>query len=102
MARTCRVMRTFSSRINDSTLSIYGPANKILVLIASASSQSPCQPLHLLYYTPIPHRTQIPRIDKYLDLWLNRTQFVKILTYSHSLDRVLAIRRSTRNSAQKF
>ena len=35
--------------------------------------------------TPIPHRPRIPRIDKYLDSWLNRTQFVKILIDSHSL-----------------
>ena len=35
-------------------------------------------------YTPIPHRPLIPRIDKYLDLWLNRPQFVKILTDLHS------------------
>ena len=34
--------------------------------------------------SPIPHRHRIPRIDKYLDSWLNRTQFVKILTDSHS------------------
>ena len=37
--------------------------------------------------TPIPHRPLIPRIDtkdKYLDLWLNRTHFVKILTDLHS------------------
>ena len=34
--------------------------------------------------TPIPHRPRIPRIDKYLDSWLNRTQFVKVLTDSHS------------------
>ena len=37
-----------------------------------------------LRYTPIPHRPRIPRIDKYLDSWLNRTQFVKVLTDSHS------------------
>ena len=35
-------------------------------------------------YTPIPHRPRIPLIDKYLDSWLNRTQFAKILTDSHS------------------
>ena len=34
--------------------------------------------------TPIPHRPRIPRIDKYLDSWLNRTQFVKILIDSRS------------------
>ena len=34
--------------------------------------------------TPIPHRPRIPRIDKYLDSWLNRTQFVMVLTDSHS------------------
>ena len=34
--------------------------------------------------TPIPHRPRIPLIDKYLDSCLNRTQFVKILTDSHS------------------
>ena len=28
---------------------------------------------HSSFYTPIPHRAQITRIDKYLDLWLNRT-----------------------------
>ena len=48
MARKCRFIRTFSSHINDSTLRIYGPADEILVLIASASSQSPVQPVHLL------------------------------------------------------
>ena len=43
------------------------------------------QSLHLrVCNTPIPHRPRIPRIDKYLDSWLNRTQFVKILTDSHS------------------
>ena len=52
--------------------------------------------------TPIPHRPRIPRIDKYLDSWLNRSQFVKILTDSHSPKWVLAIRRSIGNSAQKF
>ena len=30
----------------------------------------------MLAYTPIPHRPRIPRIDKYLDSWLNCTQFV--------------------------
>ena len=40
-------------------------------------------------YNPIPHRPRLPRIatnqfDKYLDSWLNRTQFVKILSESHS------------------
>ena len=38
-------------------------------------------------YTPIPHRPEsheLTRIDKYLDSWLNRTQFVKVLTDSHS------------------
>ena len=34
--------------------------------------------------TPIPHRPRIPRIDKYLDLCLNCTRFVKNLTDSHS------------------
>ena len=37
--------------------------------------------------TPIPHRPRIPeltRIDKYLDSWLNRTQFVMVLTDSQS------------------
>ena len=34
--------------------------------------------------TPIPHRPRIPQIDKYLDSWLNRTQFVMVLTDSHS------------------
>ena len=38
-----------------------------------------------VFYTPIPHRPRIPRIDKYLDSWLNRTQFVMVLTDSHSL-----------------
>ena len=27
----------------------------------------------VLANTPIPHRPRIPRIDKYLDSWLNRT-----------------------------
>ena len=36
------------------------------------------------FNTPIPHRPRIPQIDKYLDSWLNRIQFVKILTDSHS------------------
>ena len=31
-----------------------------------------------------PESHELPRIDKYLDSWLNRTQFVKILTDSHS------------------
>ena len=31
-----------------------------------------------------PGSHELPRIDKYLDSWLNRTQFVKILTFSHS------------------
>ena len=31
-----------------------------------------------------PESNELPRIDKYLDLCLNRTQFVKILTDSHS------------------
>ena len=41
----------------------------------------------LLSYTPIPHRPEsheLTRIDKYLDSRLNRTQFVKVLTDSHS------------------
>ena len=40
-------------------------------------------PLLLLFHTG-PESHELPRIDKYLDLWLNRTQFVKILTDSHS------------------
>ena len=36
------------------------------------------------YNSPITHMPRIPRIDKYLDLWLNCTQFVKILFESHS------------------
>ena len=38
-------------------------------------------------YTPIPHRPRIPRIDtnwQILVSWLSCTQFVKILTDSHS------------------
>ena len=31
-----------------------------------------------------PESHELPRIDKYLDSWLNRTQIVKILTDSHS------------------
>ena len=31
-----------------------------------------------------PETHELTRIDKYLDLWLNRTQFVKVLTDSHS------------------
>ena len=31
-----------------------------------------------------PESHELTRIDKYLDSWLNRTQFVKILTDSHS------------------
>ena len=31
-----------------------------------------------------PESHELPRIDKYLDSCLNRTQFVKILTDSHS------------------
>ena len=31
-----------------------------------------------------PESNELTRIDKYLDSWLNRTQFVKILTDSHS------------------
>ena len=31
-----------------------------------------------------PESHELPRIDKYMDSWLNRTQFVKILTDSHS------------------
>ena len=54
-------------------------------------------------YAPIPHMPRIPRIDKYLDSWLNCTLFVKNLTDSHSPWSVLAICRSIRNnSAQKF
>ena len=37
-----------------------------------------------LWNRGIPHWPRIPRIDKYLDSWLIRTQFVKILTDSHS------------------
>ena len=38
-------------------------------------------------YTPIPigpESRELTRIDKYLDSWLNRTQFAKIITDSHS------------------
>ena len=38
-------------------------------------------------YSPIPHMPRIPRIDKYLDSWLKRTQFVKILTESYTVGR---------------
>ena len=31
-----------------------------------------------------PESHELTRIDKYLDSWLNRTQFVKVLTDSHS------------------
>ena len=31
-----------------------------------------------------PESHELTRIDKYLDSWLNRTQFVKVLTESHS------------------
>ena len=49
-----------------------------------------------------PESNELPRIDRYLDSCLNRTQFVKILTDSHSMQSVLAIRRSVGNLAQKF
>ena len=49
-----------------------------------------------------PESHELPRIDKYLDSCLNRTQFMKILTDSHSSQSVLAIRRSIGNSGQKF
>ena len=49
-----------------------------------------------------PESHELTQIGKYLDSWLNRTQFVKVLTDSHSPQRVLAIRRSIGNSAQKF
>ena len=49
-----------------------------------------------------PESHELPRIDKYLDSCLNRTQFVKILTNSHSPESVLAICRSIGNSAQQF
>ena len=39
--------------------------------------------LILLFHTG-PESHELPRIDKYLDSCLNRTQFVKILTDSHS------------------
>ena len=58
--------------------------------------------LLLASYTPIPHRPRIPRIDKYFDSWLKRTQFVKILTESHSPKTLLAVRRSIGNSAKSF
>ena len=38
---------------------------------------------HGTYNTPIPHRPRNPLIDKYLDSWLIRTQFVMVLTDSH-------------------
>ena len=31
-----------------------------------------------------PESHELPRIDKYLESWLKRTQFVKILAESHS------------------
>ena len=31
-----------------------------------------------------PESHELTRIDKYLESWLNRTQFVKVLTDSHS------------------
>ena len=45
---------------------------------------------------------KLPRIDKYSDSCLNRTQFVNFLTDLHSPLSVLAIRRSIGNLAQKF
>ena len=36
-----------------------------------------------LFHTE-PESHELTRIDKYLDSWLNRTQFVKVLTDSHS------------------
>ena len=43
---------------------------------------SPRSLLPLFHTRPESH--ELSRIDKYLDSWLNRTQFVKILTDSHS------------------
>ena len=40
-------------------------------------------PLLPLFHTG-PESHELTRIDKYLDSWLNRTQFVKVLTDSHS------------------
>ena len=56
--------------------------------------------IHLFHTRPESH--ELPRIDKYLDSCLNRNQFVKILTASHSPKSVLAIRRSIGNLSQKF
>ena len=43
---------------------------------------------YLLCFIPLfhtgPESHELTRIDKYLDSWLNRTQFVKVLTDSHS------------------
>ena len=55
---------------------LFGILGQVCYLILSFPD--PC-------YKPIPHEShELPRIDKYLDSWLNRTQFVKILTDSHS------------------
>ena len=57
-----------------SYLSLYG-ATKV-----QGTARSPL-------YTPIPHRPEsheLTRIINYLDSWLNRTQFVMVLTDSHS------------------
>ena len=40
-------------------------------------------PVIPLFHTG-PESHELTRIDKYLDSWLNRTPFVKVLTDSHS------------------
>ena len=51
--------------------------------LSSISVPEGCFYLIPLFHTG-PESHELPRINKYLDLCLNRTQFVKILTDSHS------------------
>ena len=60
----------------------------IMIIIRKSSPQYENRIMARVHVIPLfhtgPESPELTRIDKYLDSWMNRTQFVMVLTDSHS------------------